>query len=94
MYIDKGGQVGRWEGDTIIGANHKQVMVIRGERKTSYPASHRSLYDVARDFVKMVLHGLGIGVRQCERCAFCASLADGAEEIDVLVAPVGGLPGP
>ena len=94
MYIDKGGQVGRWEGDTIIGANHKQVMVILGERKTGYPASHCSLCDVARDFVQMELHRLGIGVRQSERCAFSVSRADGAEEIDVLVALVGGLPWP
>jgi hypothetical protein len=49
---------------------------------------------VARDFVKMELHRLGIGVRQSERCAFSVSRADGAEEIDVLVALVGGLPGP
>ena len=58
------------------------------------PHSHRSLGDVARDFVKMELHRLGIGVRQGERGAFSVSRADGAEEIDVLVALVGGLPGP
>ena len=56
--------------------------------------SHRSLCDVARDFVKMELHRLGIGVRQGERCAFSVSRADGTEEIDILVALVGGLSGP
>ena len=55
--------------------------------------SHRSLCDVARDFVKMELHRLGVGARQSQRGAFSVSRADGAEEIDILVALVGGLVG-
>ena len=52
------------------------------------------LCDVARDFVKMELHRLGVGAQQSQRGAFSVSRADAAEEIDILVALVGGLPGP
>jgi IS30 family transposase len=35
-YVEKRRQVGHWEGDTIIGANHKQAIVSLVERKTGY----------------------------------------------------------
>ena len=35
-YIEDRAQVGRWEGDTIIGANHKQAVVTLVERKSGY----------------------------------------------------------
>ena len=50
--------------------------------------------DVARDFVEVELHGVGVGVGQGERRADAARRADGAEQIGVLVALVGGLARP
>ncbi len=37
--------------------------------------------DVAADLVEMHLHGLGVGPRQHERCAFALFWADGTEQI-------------
>jgi hypothetical protein len=50
--------------------------------------------DVARYLVQMQLHGFGVGVRQRERRAGSARGADRAEQIDVLIALIGGLARP
>lgn len=47
--------------------------------------------DVAADLLDMELHGLGVGEGQRKRGALAAPRADGPEQIDVLVALVGGL---
>jgi hypothetical protein len=46
----------------------------------------RVLFDMARDFVEMELHGVGVGERQSERRAPAASRTDRAKEIGVLIA--------
>ena len=53
-----------------------------------------ALGDVARDFIEMELHHVGVGVGQRERGADAPRRADGAEQIGVVVALVGGLPRP
>lgn len=50
-----------------------------------------ALCDMAADLVEVELHGVGVGEGQCERGARAAGGTDGAEEIGVLVALVGGL---
>lgn len=50
--------------------------------------------DVARYLVQMQLHGFGVGVRQRERRAGSARGADRTEQIDVLIALIGGLARP
>jgi hypothetical protein len=50
--------------------------------------------DIARDFVDVELHRLGVGERERQGRAFAESGADRAEQIGVLVALIGGLPGP
>ena len=53
-----------------------------------------ALGDVARDLVEMKLHHVGVGVRQRQRCSDAPGWTDRAEQIGVVVALVGGLPGP
>jgi hypothetical protein len=48
----------------------------------------------ARDFIKVQLHRLGVGVGQGERRADAARRTDGAEQIGVVVALVGRLARP
>ena len=43
------------------------------------------------DLVEMALHGLGVGMRHGQRRAGASRRADGAEQVGVLVALVGGL---
>jgi hypothetical protein len=50
--------------------------------------------DVARDFVEVKLHHVGVGVGQHEGRPDAAGRADRAEQIGVVVALVGGLPWP
>ena len=50
--------------------------------------------DVARDFVEMQLHHVGVGIGQRQRGPDAAGGADGAEQIGVVIALVGGLPWP
>jgi len=50
--------------------------------------------DIARDFVEVKLHHVGVGVGQGERGANAAGGADRAEQIGVVIALVGGLPWP
>jgi hypothetical protein len=50
--------------------------------------------DMAADLVEMELHGVGVGQRQSERCAFCVSRTDGAEEVGAFIALVGRLTRP
>ena len=50
--------------------------------------------DVARDFVEMELHHVGVGVGQRQRRADPARRADGAEQIGVVVTLVGWLARP
>jgi hypothetical protein len=50
--------------------------------------------DVARDFVEVELHHVGVGVRQGEGRSDAAGGTDRAEQIGVVVALVGGLPWP
>ena len=51
----------------------------------------RALRDMARDFLEMQLHHLGVGVGERQRGAFALGRTDRAEEIGVLVALIGGL---
>jgi hypothetical protein len=51
-----------------------------------------ALGDMARDFVEVELHHVGVGVGQGERRPDAAGRADGAEQIGVVIALVGGLP--
>jgi len=53
-----------------------------------------ALRDVARDFVELELHHVGVGMRQRERGPDAAGGADGAEQIGVVIALVGGLARP
>ena len=50
--------------------------------------------DMARNFVEVELHGLGVGVGQRERRADAARRTDGAEQIGVVVTLIGGLARP
>jgi hypothetical protein len=50
--------------------------------------------DIARDFVEMKLHHVGVGMRKRQSRSDAASGADGAEQIGVVIALVGGLPWP
>ena len=52
------------------------------------------LGDVARDFVEVELHHVGIGIGQREGRPDAAGRADRAEQIGVVIALVGGLPWP
>src|ERR1700693_4635824 len=54
----------------------------------------RPLGDVARDFVEVKLHHVGISIGQRQRRPDAAGGADRAEQIGVVVALVGGLPWP
>ena len=49
--------------------------------------------DVARDFVEVELHHVGVGIGQGKGRADAAGGADRAEQIGVVIALVGGLPG-
>ena len=64
----------------------------------SGPVEHqngvRARGDVARDFVEVELHHLGVGMRKREGRPDASGGADRAEQIGVVVALVGGLPGP
>jgi hypothetical protein len=53
-----------------------------------------ALGDVARDFVEVELHHVGVGIGQREGSPDAAGRADGAEQIGVVIALVGGLPWP
>ena len=53
-----------------------------------------ALCDVARDFVEMELHGLGVGWGQGERRADAAGWANRSEQIGVFVALICGLTRP
>ena len=53
-----------------------------------------ALGDVARDFVEVKLHHVGVGVGQREGRPNAAGGADRAEQIGVVIALVGGLPRP
>ena len=50
--------------------------------------------DVERDFVEVELHHVGVGIGQRQRRPDAAGGADGAEQIGVVIALVGGLPWP
>ena len=54
----------------------------------------RPLGDVARDFVEVKLHHVGISIGQRQRRSHASRRADRAEQIGVVVALVGGLPWP
>ena len=47
----------------------------------------------AANLIEMKLHGFGVGIGQCERCAGTARRADCAEQEGILVALVGGSSG-
>ena len=53
-----------------------------------------ALGDMARDFVEMELHRLGVGVGQGERRSDAAGWANGPEQVGAVVALVGGLARP
>jgi hypothetical protein len=53
-----------------------------------------ALGDVARDLVEMELHHVGVGIRKREGRSDTASGADGAEQMGVVIALVGGLAWP
>ena len=50
--------------------------------------------DVARDFLEMELHRLGVGMGQGERCSDAAGWANRSEQIGVFVALICGLARP
>ena len=50
--------------------------------------------DIARDFVEVKLHHVGVGTRKRQSRSDPASGTDRAEQIGVVVALVGGLPWP
>ena len=50
--------------------------------------------DIARDFVEMKLHHVGVGIGKRQSRSDAASGTDRAEQIGVVVALVGGLPWP
>ena len=52
------------------------------------------LGDIARDFVEVKLHHVGVGVGKRQSRSDTASRTDRAEQIGVVVALVGGLSGP
>jgi hypothetical protein len=52
-----------------------------------------ALGDIARDFVEVKLHHVGVGIGQGEGRPDAAGGANRAEQIGVVVALVGGLPG-
>ena len=54
----------------------------------------RALGDVARDFVEVKLHHVGVGIGQRQGRSDAARWADRAEQIGVVVALIGGLSGP
>ena len=53
-----------------------------------------ALGDIARDFFEVELHHVGVGVRKRQGRPDAAGRADRAEQIGVVIALVGGLPGP
>ena len=53
-----------------------------------------ALGDIARDFVEVKLHHVGVGMRQREGRTDAAGGADRAEQIGVVITLVGGLPWP
>ena len=53
-----------------------------------------ALGDVARDFVEVKLHHVGVGIGKRQSRSDAARRADRAEQIGVVVALVGGLSGP
>lgn len=57
-HIERRSQVGHWEVDTIIGANHKQAIVSIVERKTGYvllkKVAHKSAFDVEQAVCSML----------------------------------------
>ena len=50
--------------------------------------------DIARDFVEVKLHHVGVGTRKRQSRSDPASGTDRAEQIGVVIALVGGLPWP
>ena len=73
-----------------------QVEVARRVPSGAVEQQHgvRALGDMARDFVEVKLHRLGVGVGQRERGSDASGGTDGAEQIGVFVALIGGLTGP
>jgi hypothetical protein len=53
-----------------------------------------ALVDMARDFIEVELHRLGVGVGHGKRRSDAAGWADGAEQVGVVVALVSGLARP
>ena len=53
-----------------------------------------ALSDIARDFIEVKLHHVGVGVGKRQSRSDTASRTDRAEQIGVVVALVGGLSGP
>jgi hypothetical protein len=53
-----------------------------------------ALGDMARDFIEVELHRLGVGVGQGKRRSDAAGWADGTEQVGVVVALVSGLARP
>ena len=54
----------------------------------------RPLGDVARDFVEVKLHHVGISIGQRQRRSHASRRADCSEQIGVVAALIGGLPWP
>jgi len=53
-----------------------------------------ALSDIARDFVEVKLHHVGVGIGKRQGRSNTASRTDRAEQIGVVAALVGGLSGP
>jgi hypothetical protein len=75
--------------DSFLGGQrNRQVEAIQQQH------SMGALDDLEGYLVDMQLHHVGVGMGRCEGCADAAGRANGAEEIGVLIASIGGLGGP
>jgi hypothetical protein len=87
---------GARDGRKIGGDVFRYVELARGVPSGSVEKQHGvgARSDVARDFVEVKLHHVGVGMRKRERGADAPSRADSAEQIGVVIALVGRLAGP
>lgn len=58
VHVDDRKQVGHWEGDTVIGANHKQAIVTMVERKSGYAVIAKVEYKTADLVGAAIVDGL------------------------------------
>jgi hypothetical protein len=90
------GSFGPWNGALNVGSKPGESAIELASNVPSGPVQQqhgvRALGDVAPDFVEVELHHVNVGVGRHEARPDAAGRADGAEQISVVVALVGGLP--